>query len=88
MIYNTKKLTAAQAPKDWSDLLKPQFKNGVAENDPAYSGPAFPLIAGMMRPPWAALAKGEAYYTALKANGLKIFQTNDPTLNSVQTGRT
>jgi iron(III) transport system substrate-binding protein len=32
------------------------------------------------------LAQGESYYTRLKANGLKIFQTNDPTINSVQTG--
>lgn len=85
MVYNTKKLSAAQAPKDWSDLLKAQFKNAVAENDPAYSGPAYPLISGMMLR-MGGLAKGEAYYTALKANGVKIFQTNDPTLNSVETG--
>jgi iron(III) transport system substrate-binding protein len=85
LIYNTRRLSAAQAPKDWSDLLKPWFKNQVAENDPAYSGPAFPLIAGMMLR-MGGLARGEAYYRALKANGVKIFQTNDPTLNSVQAG--
>src|SRR5262249_35550799 len=71
--------------RDWSDLLKPAFKNASAENDPAFSGPAFPLISGMMLR-MGGLAKGEAYYTALKANGVKIFQTNDPTLHSVQTG--
>ena len=59
IIYNTRKLSAARVPKDWSDLLKPQFKNQVAENDPAYSGPAFPLIAGMMLR-LGGLAKGEA----------------------------
>lgn len=85
IVYNTRKLSAAQAPGDWSDLLKPRFKNAVAENDPAYSGPAFPLISGMMLR-MGGLSKGEAYYQALKANGLKIFQTNDPTLHSVQTG--
>lgn len=85
IVYNTKKLTPAQAPRDWSDLLKPQFKNQVAENDPAFSGPAFPLISGMMLR-MGGLSKGEAYYLKLKANGLKIFQTNDPTLNSVITG--
>ncbi len=85
IVYNTKKLTPAQAPHDWNDLLKPAFKGKVAENDPAYSGPAFPLISGMMLR-MGGLAKGEAYYTALKANNLKIFQTNDPTIHSVQTG--
>jgi iron(III) transport system substrate-binding protein len=89
IVYNTRKLTAAQAPKDWSDLLKPQFKNQVAENDPAFSGPPFPLISGMfqrMGGPKHNMAPGYAYYTALKANGLKIFQTNDPTIHSVETG--
>ncbi|MDB5077246.1 MAG: extracellular solute-binding protein, partial [Chloroflexi bacterium] len=87
IIYNTKHMTAAQAPKDWTDLLTSRFKNGVAENDPAYSGPAFPYISGqMLRQGGTNLAKGEAFFTKLKANGLKIFQTNDPTLNSVQTG--
>jgi len=85
IVYNTRKLTPAQAPHDWSDLLKPAFKGKVAENDPAYSGPAFPLISGMMLR-MGGLAKGEAYYKALKANGLHIFQTNDPTIHSVQTG--
>jgi len=89
IVYSTRKLTAAQAPKDWSDLLKPQFKDQVAENDPAFSGPAFPLIAGMFQRlggPKHNMAPGYAYYTKLQANGLKIFQTNDPTIHSVETG--
>jgi iron(III) transport system substrate-binding protein len=48
IVYNTKHLSAAHAPKDWTDLLTPAFKNGVAENDPAFSGPAFPYIAGQL----------------------------------------
>ena len=87
IIYNTKKLTPATAPKDWTDLLGPSFKNEVAENDPAFSGPAYPYIAGQIyRQGDGNIARGEQYFTKLKANGLKIFQTNDPTLNSVQTG--
>lgn len=85
LVYNAKKMLAAHAPKDWADLLMPAFKDKVAENDPAFSGPAFPLISGMMLR-MGGLVKGEAYYKALKANGVKIFQTNDPTLHSVQTG--
>ncbi len=91
IVYNTRRLSAAQAPKNWNDLLDPRFRDQVAENDPAFSGPAFPLIAGMYLRMGGgrahAVARGEAYYSALKANGLKIFQTNDPTLHSVQTGQ-
>jgi len=90
IVYNTRRLSAAQAPTDWNDLLLPRFRNQVAENDPAFSGPAFPLISGMYLRMGGgranAIVKGEAYYRALKANGLKIFQTNDPTLHSVETG--
>ncbi|HWE61854.1 MAG TPA: extracellular solute-binding protein [Chloroflexota bacterium] len=90
IIYNTKKLTPAQAPTEWTDLLTSRFKDGVAENDPAFSGPAYPYIAGQLVRQGGgfatALGKGEPFFTKLKANGLKIFQTNDPTLHSVQTG--
>jgi iron(III) transport system substrate-binding protein len=90
IIYNTKKLTPATAPKDWTDLLTPRFKDAVAENDPAFSGPAYPYISGQLVRQGGgyatALARGEQYFVKLKANGLKIFQTNDPTLHSVQTG--
>lgn len=85
LIYNTRKLSAAQAPRDWRDLLKPQFRNQVAANDPAYSGPAYSLIAGMFQR-MGGIAKGEAFYRALKANGLKVSQTSDSVMNAVQTG--
>ena len=87
IIYNTKKLSPAQAPKDWTDQLTPRFKNAVAENDPAFSGPAYPYISGQIwRQGAGNIAKGEQFFQKLKANGLRIFQTNDPTLHSVQTG--
>jgi len=83
--YNTRKLSPAQAPKDWSDLTTPRFKGAVAMNDPAYSGPTYPMIAGMLQRD-GGITSGESYFTRLKDNGLKIFQTNDPTINSVETG--
>ncbi len=85
IVYNTRRLSASQAPKDWSDLLTSTYKGKVAENDPAYSGPAFPFIAGQMLRE-GGLTKGESYFQQLKNNGLKIFQTNDPTLHNVETG--
>ncbi len=83
--YNTKHVPAAGLPADWSDLLKPAYKNLVAMNDPAYSGPTYPLVAGVSQL-MGGESQGKQYFTQLKANGLKNFQTNDPTLNSVETG--
>jgi len=83
--YNLKHIPAAGLPKDWNDLLNPAYKNLVAMNDPAYSGPTYPLIAGVSQL-LGGEAQGKQYFTSLKANGLKIFQTNDPTRNSVETG--
>jgi iron(III) transport system substrate-binding protein len=38
LLYNTKKVTAAEAPKDWPDLADPKWKNQVAFGSPNYSG--------------------------------------------------
>jgi len=83
--YNTKHVPAAGLPADWNDLLKPAYKNLIAMNDPAYSGPTYPLIAGVAQV-MGGEDQGKQFFSKLKANGLKTFQTNDPTLNSVETG--
>ncbi|WP_165423461.1 ABC transporter substrate-binding protein [Ktedonosporobacter rubrisoli] len=85
IVYNTKHIPAAGLPKDWKDLLNPAYKNLVAMNDPAYSGPTYPLIAGIAQI-LGGESQGKQYFQSLKANGLKNFQTNDPTLNSIETG--
>jgi iron(III) transport system substrate-binding protein len=36
--YNTKQLTAAQAPKTWKDLLDPKWKGKLVTAHPGYSG--------------------------------------------------
>ncbi len=84
IVYNTTHAPSV-LPATWSDLLKPQYKNMTAENDPAFSGPAFPMIAGVSQV-LGGEAQGKAFFTSLKANGDTIFQTNDPTLTSVKTG--
>ncbi|MBO0780077.1 MAG: extracellular solute-binding protein [Ktedonobacteraceae bacterium] len=85
IVYNTKHVPAAGLPQDWSDLTKPAYTNLLAENDPAFSGPAYPFIAGI-----AQVMGGEdqakQFFQTLKNHGDKIFQTNDPTLNSVESG--
>ncbi|HEX4206436.1 MAG TPA: extracellular solute-binding protein [Ktedonobacteraceae bacterium] len=85
IVYNTKHIPAAGLPKDWSDLTKPVYKNMTAENDPAFSGPAYPFIAGVAQS-MGGENQAKQFFTQLKSNGDKIFQTNNPTLNSVETG--
>lgn len=36
--YNTRKLSAEEAPKNWTDLLDPKWKDKIAVGHPAYSG--------------------------------------------------
>lgn len=83
--YNTKLVPASQAPKDWSDLLKPEFKNAIAMNDPSISGPTFPFVAGMLQ--MMGTQKGEQFFMNLKKNGLKVFPTNGVTLKALLAGQ-
>lgn len=82
---SSKALPAAQYPKDWDDLLGPTFKNSVAMNDPAVSGPTFPYVAGMFQ--LKGDTAGKTFYTTLKANGLKVFSTNNTTLQALLKGQ-
>ncbi len=54
-------------------------------NDPAVSGPTYPFVAGLMNQ-LGGEAQGKAYFTKLKQNGLHVFQTNDVTLNALESG--
>lgn len=84
-VYNLNHIPATGLPKDWQDLLNPAYKNLIAMNDPAFSGPTYPLIAGLGQL-LGSEDQGKQFFSQLKTNGLKIFKTNDPTLNSVETG--
>ncbi len=84
IVYNKSKAPST-LPADWADLLKSQYKNMTALNDPAFSGPSFPMIAGVSQV-MGGEQQGKDYFTKLKSNGSAIFQTNDPTLSSVKTG--
>ncbi len=83
--YNTKLVPANEVPKHWSDLLKPFFKNAVGMDNPAISGPTYPVVAGMLN--LRGMAGGEKYFSQLKANGLRVFPTNKPTLQALTTGQ-
>ncbi len=83
--YNTKKVTAADLPKDWNDLLDPKYKNLIAESNPAFSGPSYQHIASIAQI-MGGLKQGEDYFTKLKANGLKLYDTAGPAVDAIVTG--
>ena len=84
LAYNKTKVTTP--PTTWQELLAPQWKGQVGMNDPAQSGPTFPLIAGMMNY-LGGVGAGESYFSKLKANGLVIHPTNGPTLQALTSGQ-
>ena len=73
LIYNTQKVTPADAPKRWTDLLDPRWKGQVATGHPAFSG-----CTGI----WAlALRKvyGWEFFEKLAKNNPRIGRSgNDP----------
>jgi iron(III) transport system substrate-binding protein len=88
LIYNSAKTT--KVPASYEDLLGPDYTGKVGMNDPAQSGPTFPLIAGLMNQMGGqtnGVRLGEDYLKKLKANGLKVFPTNGDTLHALETGQ-
>ncbi|OGL65464.1 MAG: hypothetical protein A3J27_09205 [Candidatus Tectomicrobia bacterium RIFCSPLOWO2_12_FULL_69_37] len=67
--YNTKKVSAADAPKSWKDLADPKWKDRMVHSHPAYSG--F-VTNGMLL---NIKNHGQDYYKKLAANKPKIVQS-------------
>ncbi len=84
MVYNKQKVF--KPPTSWQALLSPAWKGKVGMNDPSQSGPTYPFVAGVMHY-LGGVAKGEAYFSRLKANGLVINPTNGPTLTALANGQ-
>lgn len=72
-------------PRGWSDLDAPNLRNAVGMNNPAISGPMFPMLAGMLTLSggWPA---GTPFVLALKANGLHVYPKNANTLAALKAG--
>lgn len=84
LVYDSR--VVAQPPSTWTQLLSPAWKGAVGMNDPSQSGPTYPFIAGMMRY-LGGEAKGKAFFSKLKANGLVVNPTNGPTLQALTSGQ-
>jgi iron(III) transport system substrate-binding protein len=88
VIYNAARVSSV--PSSYTDLLRPAYRGKVGMNDPSQSGPTYPFIAGLMNQlggTSGGIAQGEAYFTKLKQNGLRVFPTNGDTLHALETGQ-
>lgn len=80
--YNTKEVKTA--PKDWSDLTKPEFKDKIAIPDPSQSGTAIDLLSINVKNNGD---KAWNLYKQLKENGIKMAGANKPALETVIKGQ-
>lgn len=83
LIYNSS--VVKNPPTSWSQLLDAQWQGATGMNNPAISGPTYPFVAGMMQQ-LGGTTQGERYFTALKNNGLHVYDTNKVTLNALLNG--
>lgn len=69
----------ADAPKTWNDLLDPKWKNQIIMTDPSQASTTKYWMAAMMQSP----KYGEAYFQALKDNGVELESGTTATHNRV-----
>lgn len=78
--YNTAKVSEADAPKSFKDLLDPKWKGKIAMPSPLLSGTAY-VTAGELSAKY-----GWKYFEDLKANGLKVEEGNSAIQNKLVRG--
>jgi iron(III) transport system substrate-binding protein len=66
LIYNTNKVRAEEAPRSWTDLLDPKWKNQIALPHPAFSGCAGVWAVGLRK------LYGWSYFDKLATNNPRI----------------
>jgi iron(III) transport system substrate-binding protein len=74
IVYNTKAVSAAEAPKTWKDLLDPKWRGKMVTAHPGYSGVIATHVLALLH-----AQGGWDYFKALAQNKLMIVQSaNDP----------
>lgn len=74
-----------QPPASWADLTRADLNGAVGMNNPAISGPMYPLLAGLLGQ-GGGWPQGQAFVLALKHNGLHVYAKNDNTLAALRAG--
>jgi iron(III) transport system substrate-binding protein len=80
LAYNTQKVSAADAPKSWKDLLDPKWKGQIAVGHPGYSG-AIGIMAVIL-----SRMYGWDYFTALEKNKPQIGRSADDPVTLLNAG--
>ena len=78
--YNTSKLTAAEAPTSWAQLLDPKWKGKIAIGDPSFSGFDAAWDMTMVK------REGFAYYEKLAKNDPLVQRSTLDSLTAVNAG--
>lgn len=69
----------------WQSLVDPAWHERIGMNNPAISGPTFPLVAGLLQI-HGGWPSGQDFLLSAKRNGLKVFTTNKNTLAGLRNG--
>ena len=77
--WNIGLVEEADAPKTWEDLLDPKWQNQIIMTDPAQASTTKYWMAAMMQ----SEKYGEAYFQALKDNGVELESGTTATHNRV-----
>jgi iron(III) transport system substrate-binding protein len=80
MAYNNKLISAADAPKSWSDMADPKWKGKIALGHPGFSGFDAALVA------WLSGEKGWDYFAKLRANEPLIQRSTFDSIASLNSG--
>jgi iron(III) transport system substrate-binding protein len=89
IIYNNKLLAAKDAPKDWSDLVKPQWKDKIVIRDVMPSGTMRTIYSAMISNSLGQTQspdKGYAFLKALDANTVDYAATPDDMYTQLDQG--
>jgi iron(III) transport system substrate-binding protein len=78
--YNTKSLTAAEAPKTWKDLLEPKWKGKMVTAHPGYSGVIAAHVLALVN------QYGWDYFKQLAQNRLMLVQSAVDPAGAVASG--
>ncbi len=80
LAYNSQKVSAADAPKSWKDLLEPKWKGQIAVGHPGYSGAIGVMGVTLSR------MYGWKYFEALEKNKPQIGRSADDPVTLLNAG--
>jgi iron(III) transport system substrate-binding protein len=80
IVYNTDMVKESDAPKHWSDVLDPKYKNMMVMHDARYSGSATHFIYGMTK------LLGKGFISQLAKNNVMLKRGGGATMNTIVAG--